>query len=305
MGSGLWQYLMALFIWPGLIVAALLSWFFLWLMRKLTARLQGRQGPPFYQPFYDFIKLLGKRTIVSDGVNRTLFYALPIAATVSVVFALALLPLAGNPLPSFTGDLIILLYLLEMPAFCTILAGYVSGSLYGQVSSAREAVLLLCYNLPFLASVVALAVQSRSFELAALAHQPWTIVHLIAALTFLLAVPARLRSNPFSIGNAEQEIVAGAMTEYNGLPLAFFEFSHGLELVALVGLFDVLFIPKVSGVALSLLVYLVVSLLVVITVTLLAVSTARIRVNQAFRFYWWWGAIAALASFAAAFLLRS
>jgi len=305
MGAGLWRYLMALLIWPGLIVAALFSWFFLWMMRKLTARLQGRQGPPFYQPFYDFVKLLGKRTIVPGGVNPVLFYALPIVSTFSVVLALGLLPLPGNPLPSFTGDLIILLYLLEMPAFCTILAGYISGSLYGQVGSEREAVLLLCYNLPFLASVVALAVQSRSFELASLAHQPWTIVHLIAALTFMLAVPARLRSNPFSIGNAEQEIVSGAMTEYNGLPLAFFEFSHGLELVALIGLFDVLFIPQVGGLALSLLVYLIISLLLVCLVTLLAVSTARIRINQAFQFYWWWGAIAAVASLAAAFLLRS
>jgi NADH-quinone oxidoreductase subunit H len=47
------SYVFALLIWPGLIGGALLGWFYLWYVRKLTAQLQGRHGPPFYQPFFD------------------------------------------------------------------------------------------------------------------------------------------------------------------------------------------------------------------------------------------------------------
>ena len=40
--------------------------------RKITARMQGRQGPPVLQPFYDVIKLLKKETVVVNHVQ--IFY---------------------------------------------------------------------------------------------------------------------------------------------------------------------------------------------------------------------------------------
>ena len=47
----------ALLLWPGLFGGAALAWLLVWIQRKLAARLQGRIGPPFYQPFFDFVKL--------------------------------------------------------------------------------------------------------------------------------------------------------------------------------------------------------------------------------------------------------
>lgn len=291
--NGLWEIGSALLLWPGLIGGAALAWLFLWIQRKLTARLQGRKGPPLYQPFFDFVKLLGKETVVPGGVNRRLLYGLPLVSLVAATCALALIPVPGNPMPSFAGDLILFLYLLEMPALCEVLAGYGSRSLYGQVGAAREAILWLGYNLPFLAAVVALAVRAKSLTLTALAAGPLGPVHLAAAVALLSALPARLKRNPFSIPNAEQEIVAGPFTEYSGAPLAFFELSHGLELVALLGLFTILFLPAGSIPALGWLFYLLGSGALVALITLLATATARLTVHQAFRFYWSWGAVAA------------
>src|SRR5512144_2592886 len=71
--SDWWRVLLALFVWPGLVGGALLGWFYVWMARKLTARVQGRKGPPFYQPCFDFIKLLGKEILVPGGINRALF----------------------------------------------------------------------------------------------------------------------------------------------------------------------------------------------------------------------------------------
>ncbi|NMB88444.1 MAG: NADH-quinone oxidoreductase subunit H [Chloroflexi bacterium] len=292
---------LALLVWPGLLSSVVLGWFYLWVVRKLTARLQGRQGPPFYQPFFDFIKLLGKQTIVPGGINPTLFYLLPAVSLGSTVFALALLPAPGNPMQSFPGDLIVFLYLLEMPVLCEVLAGFATRSPYGQVGATREAMMSLAYNLPFLAAVIALAARAGSFSLTALAHGPLSWVHLAAALAFILALPARIKMNPFSIPNAEQEIVAGAYTEFNGLPLALFELSHATELVAMVGLFAALFIlPLVSG-PLAWVAYLLLSLLLVAAVTGLATATARLKLNQAFKLYWSWGAAAALVALLIAF----
>ena len=292
----LWKIGSALLLWPGLIGGTALAWLFLWIQRKLAARLQGRQGPPFYQPFFDFVKLLGKETVVPGGVNRRLLYALPLVSAIAAVCALSLLPLPGNPMPPLAGNLIVLLYLLEMPALCEVLAGYSSRSLYGQVGSAREAILWLGYNLPFLAAVVSLAITAKSLTLAELAAAPLGPVHFAAAAAFLFALPARLKRNPFSIPNAEQEIVAGPFTEYSGAPLAFFELSHGLELLALVSLFTVLFLPSASHPGLRLLLYALGSTVLVGLITLLATATARLTLRHAFRFYWSWGAGAAIVA---------
>ena len=61
-----------LLIFPGILFAVPLAWFFLWVERKAVALMQGRIGPPFMQPFYDFIKLLGKGTPPRTGVAGAL-----------------------------------------------------------------------------------------------------------------------------------------------------------------------------------------------------------------------------------------
>jgi hypothetical protein len=64
-----------LLIFPGLLFAVPAAWFFLWVERKAVALMQGRIGPPFMQPFFDFIKLLGKTTPPRSGVGGLLMKA--------------------------------------------------------------------------------------------------------------------------------------------------------------------------------------------------------------------------------------
>jgi len=297
--SDWWRILFAVLIWPGLLGGALLGWLLLWSTRKIMARLQGRKGPPFYQPFFDFAKLMGKKTILPRGTNRVIFNALPIVSLISVTFALALIPVPGNPMKSFNGNLILLIYLLEMPALCDILAGFITRSLYAQIGAAREAVLSIGYNLPFLTALIALAVHAKSTNLQVImAAAPGPAI-IFVAMALLLSIPARLRSNPFSIPNAESEIVAGIYTEYNSKPLAVFELVHGLELTAMVGLLGILFLPFTHNLMVSVAIYLLGGVVLVGMTTGLAAATARLKVQKAFSFFWSWGAIAALLAVAA------
>jgi NADH-quinone oxidoreductase subunit H len=289
------RFAFGLLVWPGLLGAAALGLAYLWLGRKILARLQGRKGPPFGQPFFDLVKLLGKRTVVPGDANRGFFFALPLCAVAATTFGLLVIPVPGNPVRSFPGDVVLLLFLLEVPVFCDVLAGYVTKSIYGQVSAMREGVLMIGYNVPFLAAICAMAQHAGSFSLAGIAAAPQGIVTLLAAIAFLIAIPARVKSNPFSIPNAEQEIVAGAHIEYNGAPLALFELSHALELVALTNLFMVLFTPH-AGAG----VFFAGSVVMVCAVTAVAALSARLTVARAVRFYWVWGGIAAAASMTAA-----
>ena len=101
-------------IFPGLLFAIPAAWFFLWVERKAVALMQGRIGPPFMQPFFDFIKLLGKTTPPRSGVAGLLMKLWPliaVSAAASAVGLLPVLPASGG----FEGDLILLLALLELP----------------------------------------------------------------------------------------------------------------------------------------------------------------------------------------------
>ena len=83
--------------------------------RILYARLQNRIGPPWFQPFADFIKLIAKEDIIPEEAEPKIFKALPIIAVAAVVTAFLYIPLwKETSLLSFQGDIIVVLYLLTI-----------------------------------------------------------------------------------------------------------------------------------------------------------------------------------------------
>ena len=279
-------------VFPGLVYALMASFFMLWLQRKINARLQGRIGPPFYQPFFDFVKLLGKEPIKRPALQGFVMAALPIAAVAATLGAVALLPV----LPSgagFPGDLVLLVALIEVGPLLAVLGGFASRSMWGELGAAREAVMTAAYNLPFLTALIALGWTSDLSISRLATTAPWS-VRLLALAAILLCLPAKLHLNPFSISSAEQEIYAGVNTEYDGPRLALWELSHGLEWVALTGLFAVLSVP-LAGVAdvWRVLAFLAISLFVVVVLSVAAASTARLKLAQTARWFWLWGLLLA------------
>jgi len=281
--------LLALLVFPGLLYALPMAWLMLWVERKFRARMQGRLGPPFYQPFYDFVKLMSKKAVPRPGFDSFLMAALPLLAVSAALVALALLPVSRDS-GGFAGDLVLLVAFLEVPAFCAVLAGFASRSIFGQVGATREAILSITYNLPFLTAVVALASSAQSLRLTDIAAVPTGGVRTLAVLTILLCLPVKLRLNPFSISNAEQEVYSGPATEFSGPELAMWELAHGLEWVGLTGLVVCLGLPFRAGTWIydwALVAGL--SLVLVVLLTILAAATARLTLPQAARFYWRWG----------------
>lgn len=281
--------LIAFLIFPGLFFAMPMGWTMMWLERKSLARMQGRIGPPFFQPFFDFLKLMGKRPIARPGWESHLYTALALLAVGANLGALSLLPVFLNP-SAGVGDVILFVALAEVAPICWIIAGFASRSIFGQVGAMREATLTIAANLPFITALIALASASKSLQLSALVTQPALPVRLLALLALLICLPVKLRLNPFSLPNAEQEIYSGAVTEFEGARLALWELAHALEWVMLSGLVLCLPCPWRSPLWwVNVLLFALGCLLVAILLTTLAAATARLKISQVSKLFWRWG----------------
>ncbi len=151
------KYLAYILIFPGFLFCFLTGMLLCGIDRKLVAKMQKRVGPPILQPFYDFFKLCGKETIVPAAANKTVFLMAPLVGLAALVVIQLFIPVFN--FSAFTGiaDVIVILYLLLIPALSVIMGGAASGSPYAGVGLSREMVTVLSCELPLVLVLLAIA----------------------------------------------------------------------------------------------------------------------------------------------------
>jgi NADH-quinone oxidoreductase subunit H len=294
-----WHELVALLLFPGGLALVLGSLAYEWADHKLIARFQNRVGPRPIQPLADLLKLLAKEEIVPAGVNRWLFYALPMLALAGALTAALYVPLAGlAPAHSFPGDLIVTVYLLSLLTLCTGVAGMITADRFSLVGALRALTQLFSYEAPFLLALLTPAISTGSWQISEIATAEagsagaWRLVSApVGFVVALIGLIGKLEFPPFDAPEAETEIVAGALTEYSGRGLAFFRLCRAVELVVGLTLIAALYLGGVANVIdFTLKTGGLLALLVILQVVL-----ARLRIDQTARLWWQWGAMLALA----------
>lgn len=277
-------------IFPGFLFSACAGLLAGWFDRKLTARVQFRVGPPWYQNFADIIKLLGKDTIVPEGTKITFLMA-PFLGLLGLVLASSILGYnILNPLSGFTGDLIVVMYLLLIPAIAAIIGASSSRNPLASVGASREMKLVMGYELPFLLSVIVVIIKSGgAIGLGAIMANQASSGSIIAsfsgAIAFvvaLLCAQAKLGFAPFDISEADQEIMCGTLIEYSGLPLAVYKLTKACLLYLLPVFLIVLFMGRDLSPLFIVLKYIGILTLIV----LIKNTNPRVRIDQAMRFFW-------------------
>lgn len=287
--------LVKILIFPGFLFLSAYSFLFEYIDRKVYARLQNRVGPPWYQPLADFLKLLGKETIIPTGANKRMFQAVPIISLASVAVAFIYVPVFGQTaISSFQGDLIVVLYFISMPTLCAFLAGWYSRGVYATIGSVRTLTQMFAYEVPLFMALLAPALIAQTWSLTGItafyaSHPLYIVLNIPALFVVLIAGQGKLERAPFDAPEAETEVVSGPLVEYSGKLLAFFHVSLDCELVLVASIIAAVFLPFMTGIALvDFLLYIVKTLAVLLFLIVLRAAMARLRTDQMVSFCWRW-----------------
>ena len=287
--------LFAILIFPSglfLLIAGLL---YEWVDRKLLAQLQNRIGPRWFQPFADVMKLLAKEEVIPEGVNPYLFVGLPIIALAGGLTAALYVPIGGvAPAYSFSGDLIVTLYLLSLLTLCMGLAGSNTMDRFSLVGATRTLTQLFSYEAPFLLALLGPAIVAGSWQIGEIINYTngnWLVLtQPLGFIVVLIGLMGKLELPPFDAPEAETEIVAGALTEYSGRGLAMFRLGKGIEMVIGLTLIAAFYLGGVSNP----LWFLVKTLGLLLVVAILQAVLARLRIDQTVGMWWRYGALLVL-----------
>lgn len=286
------------FLFPGLLFTLAIGILASWIVRKVSALIQWRVGPPLLQPAYDIVKLFGKESIIPLESTEWSYLVVPLLGPAGLLLASIILVKANYPGTSFIGDVIVVLYLLILPALSVVLGGMASGNPLSGMGSNRELRLMIAYELPLLLSITtAITKAGGALKLATFSSQ-WIAASFSGALAFiasLLCIQAELGFIPFDTPEAETEIMGGPLIEYSGPLLGLFKISHLMALLVLPLFLITVFLGGFStgwGALWGAFKY----ILVLVGIILIKNTNPRLRSDQALKFFWYGAAPLALVS---------
>ncbi len=260
-----------------------------WIVRKVSAKVQWRVGPPLLQPWWDVMKLMGKEVLVPQDAQKTVFMAAPLVGLVGVLVLSIMLWRTAATGSAFMGDIVVAIYLMVLPSLALILGSSASGSPHAAVGTGREMKLVISYELPLaLALVVVIIKSGGQLNLESIAqHAPaLSISGMLAFLVSLLCVQAKLGFVPFDIAESEGEVASGVIIEYSGALLGVWKLMQAVMLVALPLFLVMVFLGGFGATALSAVRGLGMYVLVLVLLILIKNTNPRVRIDQAMRFFW-------------------
>lgn len=289
------QNVFLILIFPGFLFTVVLGLVACWIVRKVSALVQWRVGPPLFQPFYDIMKLMGKEILIPQDAQRTVFLVAPLVGLAGVLLLSTMLWRITITHTAFVGDIIVAIYLMVLPSLALILGSSASASPHAAIGTSREMKLVMGYELPLvLAFIVVIIKTGGELNLAAIAeHTPaLSISGMLAFLAALLCVQAKLGFVPFDIAESETEVASGIIIEYSGALLAVWKVMQAMMLVALPLFLVMVFLggfgttgwPLVWGIGKY--------VLILVLLILIKNTNPRLRIDQAMKFFWFYCGIA-------------
>jgi len=239
------------------VLVILIVAFAIFFERKFAGFFAGRVGPTYVGPwgslqsFMDIFKLLSKEDVVPHKADKLVFKLAPYIAFIPAFLTMAVLPfgpvggevnLFGHRfdyvITNFDSGLVLFLAMGAMAVYGVVLAGWSSNSNYSLLGGLRSGAQMISYELAMGFSVAGVMLMAGSMSLVdivdgqagAFWHWYW-IPQIVGGFIFFIASIAELNRTPFDLAEAEQEIVAGYLTEYSGMRWGMFYFAEYVNLI--------------------------------------------------------------------------
>jgi NADH-quinone oxidoreductase subunit H len=233
---------------------------FIWLERKVSARIQDRLGPTrvggkfgWLQGLADGIKLIQKEDLVPDAADGMLFRMAPYLACIAAFGTLMVLPFSDGwvAVASDVG-LFLLFAILSLEVLGIILAGYSSGSKWSLFGGMREAAQMVSYEIPLAICGLVPIVAVGTLNLTEVGRMQsgwvwnWLMFHdpfcFLAFFVYFTVATAGCKRAPFDLAEAESELVGGFHTEYSGMRWSYFFMAEYAAMFVVSGVASLLFL---------------------------------------------------------------
>ena len=203
--------------------------------RKITARMQGRKGPPLLQPFFDVLKLFSKEALVVNLVQN-LF-----------VFGFFVFTIFTGGLFFYGGDLLLAFFAITLAEIFLIMCASSANSVYSSMGAQRELLQMMAYEPMILIVAIGLYLSTGSFAVGEIITTKLSAITYLPGifLGFLFILTIKLRKSPFDLStshHAHQEMVKGLTVELSGRLLALTEIAHWYETTFLMGVMAIFII---------------------------------------------------------------
>jgi NADH-quinone oxidoreductase subunit H len=234
--------------------------------RRLLGRFQTRPGPNrvgplgLLQPVADAIKSIFKEDLKVTMGDKVIFGIAPLISITMALTAFGALPagpeksLFGTNPQVFNLDigLLFILATTSMGVYGIFLAGWASGSKYPLLGGLRSSAQIISYELGQGLSVLGLLMIVGSMNLYQIVQ--WqaqngimVLFQVVAFMTFLISAFAETNRTPFDLPEAEQELVAGYLTEYSSIKWALFQMAEYVNMITASALIATLFFGGFRG----------------------------------------------------------
>jgi NADH-quinone oxidoreductase subunit H len=258
-------------------------------IERIIAKVQGRIGIPYSQPFINIAKTFFKRTAVSHGI---MFYLGPVFRLAGGIGTLAFIPVIyGSEMFSnfsMAGDLFLVIYFMFFGQLGMALGAGESGHPYSAIGIARGLSQMTAYEVPFALAVISIVIQYDTLSITEIVAaqqggwQNWTVItNWVATLAAMLAFLGMTGYSPFDIFLAPQEIPIGPPTEFHSAYLSFLQLNRALFGATKLVLFMNLFFGGATGWP----ELMIKTFLIYMVAIVVGVAFPRFRVDQGIRFF--------------------
>ena len=258
-------------------------------VERVIAKVQGRIGIPYSQPFINILKTFFKRTAVSHGV---MFYLGPVFRIAGGIGTLAFVPVIyGSDMFSnfsMAGDLFLVIYFMFFGQLGMALGAGESGHPYSAIGIARGLSQMTAYEVPFALAIISIVIQYDTLSITEIVAaqqggwQHWTVfTNWVATLAAMLAFLGMMGYSPFDIFLAPQEIPVGPPTEFHSAYLGLLQTNRALFGATKLILFMNLFFGGATG----WIELMIKTLLIYMVAVVVGVAYPRFRVDQGIRFF--------------------